>query len=380
MDRLRLAVALPHLGVYGGVRRFLELGRVWTERGHDVTIATPGGVGHEDRRAVDRRATDRLGDPLDAFPSEERRSAGRREEDRTEVTWLPFPGRLATIDEVARERWDAVLSPDPALFRNLHPDGALRVFYAVLEKAPGAEEAWRSADLVLANSSGIGRHLERRGVRATLAVGGVNLSVFHPPDPDPRPARAREGRPLRALVYGRLSRKRKGTLAAARAVSMAAVRTRTRVELTLFDAPPPVAPAPPERLPLQISHRWVLHPSQAELAALYGDADLFVSAERRAGWSNTAAEAMACGAAVVCTKSGTEDFARHGETALVSRFPWAWSLAGQVARLLRDAPLRAAIAERGRERIRWFPWERTADAIEGALRERLGRERLGKPA
>src|SRR5258705_7166395 len=163
MDRLRLAVALPHLGVYGGVRRFLELGRVWTERGHDVTIATPGG---------------------------EQGSAGRRIEDRAEVAWLPFPGRLATIDEMARERWDAVLSPDPVLFRDLHPNGALRVFYAVLEKAPGAEEAWRSADLVLANSAGMTRHLGRRGVPAIPAVGGVNLSLFHPPDPDPRPAPA----------------------------------------------------------------------------------------------------------------------------------------------------------------------------------------------
>jgi glycosyltransferase involved in cell wall biosynthesis len=216
------------------------------------------------------------------------------------------------------------------------------------------------------------RHLERRGVRAVPAVGGVNPAIFHPPDPDPRPARAREGRPVRALVYGRLSRKRKGTLAAARAVSMAAHRSRIRVELTLFDAPPPGEPPPPERLPLHVPHRWVLDPTQEELAALYGDADLFVSAERRAGWSNTAAEAMACGAAVVCTRSGTEDFARHGETALVSRFPWSWALARHVSRLLRDVPLRTRIAERGRERIRWFPWERTADAIEGALRERLG--------
>lgn len=337
MDRLRLAVALPHLGVYGGIRRFLELGRVWTERGHTVTIATPGAV-------------------------------------RREGTWLPFPGSLSTIDEVERERWDAVLSPDPALFRDLHPEGALRAFYAVLEKAPGAEEAWRSADLVLANSAGMVRYLERRGVRAVPAVGGVNLSVFHPPDPN---TRSKEGGPIQALVYGRLSRKRKGTLAAAKAVSMAARRTGARVELTLFDAPSPGEPPPPERLPLSIPHRWALHPSQDQLAALYGDADLFVSAERRAGWCNTAAEAMACGAAVVCTRSGTEDFAQHEETALVSRFPWAWALAGQVARLLRDPSLRAAIAGRGRDRIRSFTWERTADAIEGALRERLVRKRLG---
>ena len=348
MDRLRLAVALPHLGVYGGIRRFLELGNVWTGFGCDVTIATPAGV--------------------------------RRDE-----AWLPFDGRFSTIEDMSLERWDAVFSPDPAIFRDLHPEGALRVFYAVLEKAPGAEEAWRSADVVLANSTGMVRYLERHGVHAVPAIGGVNLNVFRPRGPDPRPARARDGSPLRALVYGRLSRKRKGTLAAARAVSMAARQTGVRVELTLFDAPPPGEPPPPEHLPIEIPHRWVLRPSQEELAALYGDADLFVSAERRAGWCNTAAEAMACETAVVCTRSGTEDFARHEETALVSRLPWTWVLARQVARLLRDAPLRADIAKRGRRGILGFRWEMTAFRIMKALQERLGRtqpvpRRLGSDA
>jgi glycosyltransferase involved in cell wall biosynthesis len=214
-------------------------------------------------------------------------------------------------------------------------------------------------------------------VHAVPAIGGVNLSIFHPPESDPRLARAKERGPIRALVYGRLSRKRKGTLAAARAVSMAARRTGTRIELTLFDAPPSDEQPPPERLPLSIPHRWVLHPSQEALAALYGDADLFVSAERRAGWCNTAAEAMACGAAVACTRSGTEDFARDGETALVSRWPWVWSLAGRVAPLLRDPALRARVAAAGREKIGEFTWERTADSIEQGIRARLeGREHV----
>ncbi|HLQ66814.1 MAG TPA: glycosyltransferase [Candidatus Limnocylindrales bacterium] len=345
MDRLRLAVALPHLDVYGGVRRFVELGRVWAERGHYVTLAIPAAVhASDDQRAAIRRATARL----------------------------PLPGRVAPIEEIQRERWDVLLSPDPKLFQSVRPPGALRVFYAVLEKAPGAGAAWRSADLVLANSTGMAAHLRRRGVGAVPAVGGVDISVFHPPGPDVRPARARDGKPAHALIYGRLSRKRKGTMAAARAVADASRRAGVSVELTLFDAPPRGATRPPERLPLAIPHRWVLDPTQSELVALYGDADIFVSAERRAGWCNTAAEAMACGAAVVCTRSGTQDFARHRETALVSRYPWAWTLSRHVETLLRDSALRTAIAGRGLERIRWFPWERTADVIEGAIRERIG--------
>jgi glycosyltransferase involved in cell wall biosynthesis len=334
MDRLRLAVVLPHLGVYGGIRRFLELGRVWTERGHHVALAVPP------------------------------ESAG-------EAAWLPFPGRITPIDELPRETWDAVLSPDPFLFDQVDLPGALRVFYAVLEKAPGARSAWRSADLVLANSRGMTRHLKRRGIRAVAAVGGVNPATFHRPAAESRPRVGRADDPVRALIYGRLSRRRKGTWIAARAVEIAARRARVPVELSLFDSPMPGETISEPRLALSLPHRWVLQPSQETLTALYGDADLFVSAERRAGWCNTAAEAMACGAAVVCTRSGTEDFARHDETALVTRFPWAWTLARHVEALLRDPARRARIAAGGLEGIRAFPWERVADVITLAITERL---------
>jgi len=342
MDPLRIAVLLPHLGVYGGIRRFLELGAVWTARGHHVMLATP-------------------------------RNSPARE------AWLPFGGRLGDIERIAEERWDVLLSPDPDLFRSVDAPGALRVFYAVLEKAPRAEAAWRAADLVFGNSAGMVRHLRRRGVRALAAPGGVSLARFHPPALDARDARSRTGAPVHALVYGRLSRRRKGSLAAAKAVEGASRRTGVAVELTLFDAPPLGSRGEGEDLEISIPHRWILRPSQEELTALYGDADLFVSAERRAGWCNTAAEAMACGAAVVCTRSGTEDFARDGATALVSRWPWAWSLASRIARLLRDPPLRARIAAAGRERIGEFTWERTADAVETGIRERLeGRVHAGR--
>jgi glycosyltransferase involved in cell wall biosynthesis len=336
-SRLRIAVALPHLGVYGGIRRFFELGRVWTGLGHQVALLTPPpGPG---------------GEPAEA--------------------WLPFGGEIGDISRLATERWDAVLSPDPRLFLEIQSPGALRVFYAVLEKAPRAEEAWRRADLVLANSASMKRHLARRGIAAADGVGGVNLDFFRPPSPDPRPERSARGAPVNVLVYGRLSRRRKGTWAAARAADLAARDAGVAVELTLFDAPPPGTTEAAEPLPLRVPHRWVLRPTQEELAALYRDADIFVSAERRAGWCNTAAEAMACGAAVVCTPSGTEDFARDGETALVARWPWAWLLAKPIARLLRHPDERLRIAARGHEAIRAFGWERTANGILSLIQDRV---------
>lgn len=334
MSTLRIAVALPHLGVYGGIRRFLELGSVWASRGHQIALFTP------------------------------RTGAGQR-------PWLPFPGQVEDLAALSSGRWDAVLSPDPDLFLSAAAPGALKVFYAVLEGAPRAKEAWRRADIVLANSVGIRRHLARRGVRAIDAAGGVNTAQFRPPEPDPRVGRLERGEPLRALVYGRMSRARKGSWIAARAIESASRWARVPVELTLFDAPPERAETPSLPRPLSIPTRWVIGPSQDDLRDLYAGSDLFVSAERRAGWCNTAAEAMACGAAVVCTRSGTEDFAIDGKTASVVPLPWNAFLSRRIARLLRDPDRLRRMAERGRSKISEFTWERTADRIERAIVERL---------
>lgn len=335
MTSLRIAVALPHLEIYGGIRRFLELGRVWIGRGHEVALLTP-------------EARDR------------------------ETPWLPFPGHLGTFEELRSRRWDVLLSPDPQAFVSVEAPGALRVFYAVLEGARGAKQAWQRADLVLANSAGMRRYLSRRGICPVSAVGGVNTAFFHPHVPDPRPARGRAGAPVQALVYGRTSRRRKGSATAVRAIELAARTSGIATELTLFDSPPGWTPESPLGRRLSIPHRWVLHPTQEELRALYAEADIFVSAERRAGWCNTAAEAMACGTAVVCTGSGTEDFAADRKTARVSRWPWAWLLARKIAPLLSDPVGRAALGARGRAQIAEFTWEGTAERIERAIEARLG--------
>ena len=43
VERLRLGVLLPHLEVFGGVRRYLMLGRTWSSWGHEVVLFTPEG-------------------------------------------------------------------------------------------------------------------------------------------------------------------------------------------------------------------------------------------------------------------------------------------------------------------------------------------------
>jgi glycosyltransferase involved in cell wall biosynthesis len=86
---------------------------------------------------------------------------------------------------------------------------------------------------------------------------------------------------------------------------------------------------------------------------------VFAAAERKAGWCNTALEAMACGAAVVCTKSGTGDFARDGANALVVP-RHAWFLGPALRRVLTDAALRERLGARAATDAEQWSWETLA--------------------
>ncbi len=121
----------------------------------------------------------------------------------------------------------------------------------------------------------------------------------------------------------------------------------------------------------RVPHDFYLNLPQDRMAWLYSQADIFVSAERRAGWSNTTAEAMACKLPVVCSKSGTQDFALHNETALVIPFAHPWVLRGQIRRLIDDEKLRHYLSQAGYEKIQEFTWASLVDKLETVFKERL---------
>jgi glycosyltransferase involved in cell wall biosynthesis len=188
---------------------------------------------------------------------------------------------------------------------------------------------------------------------------------------------------LRVLVYGRLSRGRKGTQLAIRAAELVDRRLRrprnaaadrpAGIELVLFDHLGPGNERDPRSLlRTALPNQFHLNLSQTELAALYASADVFVSAEKRAGWNNTVAEAMACGVPVVCTPSGTRDLAHHMQTAWVTRWRHPWTLARGLEALATRPALRTALRDAALAEVHQFTWERLANRIEELCRARLG--------
>jgi glycosyltransferase involved in cell wall biosynthesis len=275
-------------------------------------------------------------------------------------SWLPFAGRTATLAAAAGSSSDMALCGEGTTYATFRAHGARRhLYYCVLEGDPGLPAAIADrAVTLMANSAPLRRAVERRARRQVLdGVGGIRVERFVP-----RPE-LRAGAPLRVLVNGRRSRPKKGTDLVLRALSGLVGRVPA-FETVLFDAldaktnrqdPRDGAPLPPNA-------RFVLNPSQDELVALYQSSHVFVAAERKAGWCNTALEALASGCALVCTKSGTTDFARHGENALVSwRNPWL--LRAAIRRLLTDAALRERLSKAGPPSASPWRWDELARKI-----------------
>ena len=88
--------------------------------------------------------------------------------------------------------------------------------------------------------------------------------------------------------------------------------------------------------------------SDAELRALYNRCSVFMLTSRYEGWGLPAAEAMACGAAVVSTRcGGIEDFVVDGRNGLLSPVGDPVAMATAVLRLLSNETERVRLAKIG---------------------------------
>jgi len=326
---LKIGAIVPHLFVFGGVRRYLELGNRFIARGHTFIVHTPDGAG---------------------------------------ATWLPFKGVVRSFAALGNETYDVLVCGSPELVDVLDRGVArLRVFYLQLERVNSEERIIRSGKYrIMVNSSGLARRVRKRyGIEPIDGIGGINPELFSP-------AERGTGAPFRVLCYGRLSKPRKGTRFVIQAVRSLR-RKGYDIELDLFDTLNPGSIDPRIGFEPGVPYRYYLNLPQERMAAMYSAADAFVSAEHRAGWNNTAAEASACGVPLICTKSGTEDFASGGVTALVLPARMPFFIERALHRLYGDRELGARLGEAARRRILDFTWDGVCGKMEGAFRGLLER-------
>ncbi len=322
---LRILVACENVVRNGGLLRFDRVTRAIVPWGHTLAFV-PLGDAREDERATDVRV----------------------------LSW----------DDATSATWDAVMVPGAgfcdatiARFAELRaPNFGVRVQHvlndrALRERFKRVNDAF-APDLVVFNNRDwpVGTFTEFQAKRFHVLEGAVDPDMFRP--------RAYRAHPLRAgeWIVGGQAAKNPAPLV------LALASLPDSVKLRLYG---------PDKAALATTHadfvasgrlELVGPKDESELRAFYDDVDCVVSSEAHAGWANLAAEAMASGVPVVCTRHGTAAFAREGDTALVVE-PEAGAIARAVERLRNDAALCHALAERARDAIGAFTWQRYSRAL-----------------
>jgi glycosyltransferase involved in cell wall biosynthesis len=314
-----LGAILPHVKVFGGVKRFLELGNIFENRGIRFIIFT-----------------DNIG----------------------ETDWFDFNGRFDTIKNISNYSLDGLFITEPIFLPYLLNSGAKhKIFYHVIE-SPILRRVLKYKDIrIFANSSNIYEFIKRRySYTAFKAYGAVNIEKFWPGEQEEDP------KPFVVMAYGRLSRKRKGTHLVVKACEKLC-RKGYDIKLLLFDTPVDhESVVAIENFSCKVPFEFIRNHPIRENVSLFHRADVFVSAERKAGWSNTTAEAMASGIPVISTVSGTRDFLIDGETGLTT-WRHSYFIAKNIRKLVENKELRAHLALNGRKKIEEFSWEKLGERI-----------------
>ncbi|HTZ64153.1 MAG TPA: glycosyltransferase [Solirubrobacteraceae bacterium] len=147
-----------------------------------------------------------------------------------------------------------------------------------------------------------------------------------------------------------------------------------RPELCMFGIEPEVLAA--AGLAEDPRVRYVRSPSDAQVNELFNQATVFVQTSTHEGFCLPALEAMATGAAVVCTDAhGNRDFCADGQNCLMPD-PDRDSVSAALARVLDDRQLRERLGRAGLATAQDYSWERRIDALEQFMQRVATPQRL----
>jgi len=317
-----LGAILPHTKLYGGVKRFLELGNIFVEKGHDFCVYTPDGVA---------------------------------------PAWFDYKGRMGTFDEIAEAPLDALWTTTPGFMPLvLQSKARHKIFYHVRIKER-LKAIMKNPDVeIFACSTNVYEHdLKKYGRKAFKAIGGVTVDHYQP-----KTDYSVVDRPFVVMGYGRLAERVKGTKYVVKACEHL-YKKGYNLRMLLFDtALNDVWQQRIDQFTSSCPFDFVQNHPFDRNSELFNRADCFVSAEnpRYSGWNNTVAEAMACALPIVTTKAGTMDMITDGENGLRSA-RWVMCIERHIARLYHDEDLRRQLGTQARERIKEYDWRLVADRI-----------------
>jgi glycosyltransferase involved in cell wall biosynthesis len=307
-----IGAILPHTDTYGGVKRFLELGNRFIHNGHEFVILCP---------------------------------------EKCWPTWFRFHGNTDTFDNISFYRFDVIFFTEVKLLNVvLQCSSKLKIFYHVYRRNYLKYLKDYPEIMVFVNSTNM--YIYDRWLYPTRkifkAIGGVELHDYQRPELNPIE--------IKILTYGRLSKRKKGTHLVVKACENL-YKKGVNIKLILFDTiTDKTSQKLVEDFHCDVPHEFILNRPFHENVEFFREAHMYVSAERKAGWSNTTAEAMAVGLPAVATTSGTRDFLIHKKTGIQVRRNVV-SIQRGIHKLIQNPALYQELSKNGYEMIRRFSWE-----------------------
>lgn len=200
---------------------------------------------------------------------------------------------------------------------------------------------------------------ERIGCDTPVVNPAIDHNIFYPRDVDKNTDK------FRILCFGKQTRW-KGFPEALDAIKMV-MDKRTDVEFIVYGTNKPTYQS-------AVPFKFIQSPSDEELAKLYSSADIMICPSWYESFPLFPLEAMACGAPIITTPYGTEDYAVHEKNCLVvpPKDPKAMSEA--ILRLLDDESEREFFKQEALKNAKQFTWDNTVDKIEETFRGALSRE------
>ncbi len=210
--------------------------------------------------------------------------------------------------------------------------------------------AFGHPDIVVASSNAVATMLRDAGREPDKTITcGLNLNVFHVVR-DPA---------LREAVVGFIAREGPVKRCDDAIAALAHIRATHDIRVLAVG---------PGRIDLPSWVETLDAPTDDAMRSFYNELAIFLLPSAYEGWGLPAAEAMACGAAVISTRNGgVEDFARDGINALLVPPREPNSLAEACSRLLDDEATRRRIAYSGVSTARAMDWETSVDSVEEIL-------------
>lgn len=199
--------------------------------------------------------------------------------------------------------------------------------------------------------------LEKFGEETPVVNPGIDIDIFHPYDI------VRTDCKKRIVCFGS-ALKWKGVLDLFEALKIVR-RSISNIELIMYGSNTQLGFKSP------IPTKYFFKPSDERLAKLYASADVVVCPSWYESFPLPPLEAMACGAPVVTTSVGTEDYAFNEENSLVVSPKEPQLLAKTIMRMLREEGLRESLRKKGIETAAKFTWHKAVDKMEDLFSKTL---------